>query len=261
MSERDPQFLSVGTGDEARQIAYRHEPGTETAERPGVIWLSGFRSDMLGSKALEVARVAREAGNAVTRFDYSGHGESGGKFIDGTISRWLEETLAVFDKCCTGPTVIVGSSMGGWMALLLALARKSSGKVAGLVLIAPAPDFTEDLLWNAFPEEARRAIETKGVYEHPSDYSDEPDVYTRALIEDGRKNLLLGASIDPGCPVRILQGMEDQDVPWEHAMKLVSRLPVSDVTITLVRDGDHRLSRMEDIMNRILPAIAEFGVG
>ena len=257
MSERDPQFLSVGEAGEARQIAVRHEPG----KAPGVIWLSGFKSDMLGSKVVEVARVARETGNAITRFDYSGHGESGGEFVDGTISRWLEETLAVFDRFCTQPTVIVGSSMGGWIALLLALARKKSGNVAGLVLVAPAPDFTEELLWKEFPEDVRHQIESTGRYERPSEYSDAPYIYTRDLIEDGRKHLVLGGTIDPGCPVRILQGMQDADVPWQHVMELVSRLPVSDVTLTLIRDGDHRLSREQDIEGRLLPALAEFGIG
>ncbi|MEI2386188.1 alpha/beta hydrolase [Breoghania sp. JC706] len=257
MSEREPQFLSVGEGAAARQIAVRHEPG----KAPGVIWLSGFKSDMLGSKVVEVARAAREAGNAVTRFDYSGHGESGGAFVDGTISRWLEETQAVFDRFCTQPTIIVGSSMGGWLALLLALSRKHTGNVAGLVLVAPAPDFTEELLWKEFPDDVKHQIETTGRYERPSEYSDEPYIYTRELIEDGRRNLVLGGSIDPGCPVRILQGMQDADVPWQHAMELVSRLPSSDVTVTLVRDGDHRLSRPQDIEGRLLPALAEFGVG
>ncbi|MDJ0932844.1 alpha/beta hydrolase [Breoghania sp.] len=257
MSERDPQFLSVGEGSSQRQIAVRHVPG----KAPGVIWLSGFKSDMLGSKAVEVACVAREAGHAVTRFDYSGHGESGGAFVDGTISRWLEETQAVFDTFCTQPTVIIGSSMGGWIALLLALSRKQTGNVAGLILVAPAPDFTEELLWKEFPEDVKHQIETTGRYERPSEYADEPYFYTRELIEDGRKNLVLGGSVDPGCPVRIFQGMQDTDVPWQHALELVSRLPLSDVTLTLIRDGDHRLSRPQDIEGRLLPALGDFGIG
>lgn len=258
MSEREPQFITVGEGAQARKIAVRHEPGNA----PGILWLSGFKSDMLGSKAVEAANWARAAGHTATRFDYSGHGESDGAFEDGTISRWLEETIAVVERFCDQPTIVVGSSMGGWLALLLARAMKQRGAdtVAGLVLIAPAADFTEELMWTGFSDEVRRTLMETGRYERPSDY-DEPYVITRALIEDGRNNLLMGGSIEPGCAVAILQGMQDEDVPWTHTMEIVSRLPADDVTVTLIKDGDHRLSRPQDIELRLIPALVAFGIG
>jgi pimeloyl-ACP methyl ester carboxylesterase len=216
---------------------------------------------MNGTKALALDAWAADHGRGCVRFDYSGHGESGGQFIDGTIGRWLEESVAVFAQFCSGPTVVIGSSMGGWMALLLAreIARRApNASLAGLVLIAPAPDFTEELMWKGFSPEIRREIETKGVWLRPSEYGDgTPYPITRGLIEEGRNHLLLGGSIDVGCPVRILQGVQDPDVPWQHAVELSSRLARDDVVLTLVKDGDHRLSRPEDI-ERLLAAVAEF---
>jgi pimeloyl-ACP methyl ester carboxylesterase len=194
------------------------------------------------------------------RFDYSGHGESGGDFRAGTIGRWLEESLAVFEAYAEGPQVVIGSSMGGWIALLLlqALRKRAGmkGSVAGLVLIAPAVDFTEVLMWQRFPAKVRREIEENGVWLRPSDYG-EPYPITRALIEEGRNHLLLGRMIETGCPVRILQGVQDPDVPWNHAVELTSRLAQDDVVLTLVKDGDHRLSRAEDL-ERLIKAVAEF---
>ncbi|GEC15622.1 alpha/beta hydrolase [Nitrobacter winogradskyi] len=250
------QFIEVGGGDAARRITVRARRGGA----PGLFWLGGFRSDMAGTKALALDAWAAEHGRACVRFDYSGHGESGGEFTDGTISRWLEESLAVFDAFCEGPQVVIGSSMGGWIALLLAraVARRASARatLSGLVLIAPAPDFTEELMWKAFSPEARHALETHGVWLRPSDYGD-PYPITRKLIEDGRSHLLLGGSISTGCPVRILQGAQDTDVPWRHAFALTERLPSDDVVLTMIRDGDHRLSRPQDIA-RILAAVGEF---
>jgi pimeloyl-ACP methyl ester carboxylesterase len=215
---------------------------------------------MAGTKALALDAWAAERGRACVRFDYSGHGESAGDFTDGTIGRWLEESLAVFDAFCEGPQIVIGSSMGGWIALLLARALASReaprAPLAGLVLIAPAPDFTEELMWKTFSPEARYAIETGGVWLRPSDYG-EPYPITRNLIEDGRHHLLLGSSITTGCPVRILQGAQDLDVPWRHAFALTERLPNDDVVLTMIRDGDHRLSRPQDIA-LILAAVAEF---
>jgi pimeloyl-ACP methyl ester carboxylesterase len=252
--------LNLGTGSEQRAIAIRRDEGID----PGVIWLGGFKSDMKGTKAEALAAWARENGRACVRFDYSGHGESGGDFHAGTIGRWLEESLAVFEAYARGPQVVVGSSMGGWLALLLVRAlrrRKMEGKpadgpVAGLVLIAPAVDFTEVLMWQRFPAKVKQEIETKGVWLRPSDYG-EPYPITRSLIEEGRDHLLLGAMIETGCPVRILQGVQDPDVPWNHAVELTSRLAQDDVVLTLVKDGDHRLSRPEDI-ERLMRAVAEF---
>ncbi len=227
------------------------------------MWLGGFKSDMQGTKAQALADWAAKAGRACVRFDYSGHGESGGAFTDGTIGRWLEESLAVFDRCCSGPQVLIGSSMGGWITLLLARELKRRAKknpkatLAGMVLIAPAVDFTEELMWKRFTPEIKRELEDKGVWARPSQYSDEPYLVTRQLIEEGRRHLLLGGMIETGCPVRILQGVADPDVPWQHAQALVARLACDDVVLTLVKDGDHRLSRPEDI-ERLIRAVAEF---
>jgi pimeloyl-ACP methyl ester carboxylesterase len=216
---------------------------------------------MRGTKAEALADYTAQSGRAFVRFDYSGHGESGGRFEDGTITRWLEEAAAVFDQHTRGSQVIVGSSMGGWIALLLArsLAGRSAPKasLAGLVLIAPAPDFTETLMWEQFSPAAKREIEEKGMWMRPSDYGEDPYPITRALIEDGRKHLLLDRPIELGCPVRILQGVQDPDVPYAHAIKLVSCLAQDDAVLTLVKDGDHRLSRPEDI-ERLIRTIDEF---
>jgi pimeloyl-ACP methyl ester carboxylesterase len=256
MSEPSLTSVTVGTGQAARRIAVRLREGAA----PGVFWLGGFKSDMQGTKAVALDAWAAKAGRACIRFDYSGHGESGGAFTDGTIGRWLEESAAVFERFARGPQVLVGSSMGGWIALLLARELRqravAGSKLAGLVLIAPAADFTEELMWKKFSPEVKRQIETTGAWQRPSEYSAEPYVITRGLIEDGRRHLLLGGLIETGCPVRILQGVQDPDVPWQHAMELSSRLARDDVVMTLVKDGDHRLSRPEDI-ERLIAAVQE----
>ena len=256
--EAEPVLIEVGKDDSARRIAVRAREGSA----PGLFWLGGFNSDMKGTKALALDAWAAEHGRASVRFDYSGHGESEGMFADGTIGRWLEESVAVFEQFCTGPQVVIGSSMGGWMALLLAreiAKRPRNASLAGLVLIAPAPDFTEELMWKGFSPEIRGEIETKGVWLRPSQYGDgAPYPITRALIEEGRNHLLLGSSIEVGCPVRILQGGQDPDVPWRHAFTLAQRLPADDVVLTMIQDGDHRLSRPQDIA-RIIAAVAEIG--
>jgi pimeloyl-ACP methyl ester carboxylesterase len=258
IADQAPDFIDVGEGPSARRIAVRARSG----QGPGLFWLGGFKSDMQGTKALALDGWAKEHCRASVRFDYSGHGESGGDFADGTIGRWLEESLAVFERFCAGPQVVIGSSMGGWMALLLAREiRKRAGKaqLAGLVLIAPAPDFTEELMWKNFPAKVKAEIESKGLWLRPSEYGDgSPYPITRNLIEEGRNHLVLGAAIDIGCPVRILQGAQDPDVPWQHAFALTHRLPADDVVLTLIQDGDHRLSRPQDIA-RILAAVAEIG--
>jgi pimeloyl-ACP methyl ester carboxylesterase len=238
--------IDVGQGGAERRIAVMARPGNA----PPVVWFGGFRSDMRATKAEALDRWAEQAGRAFVRFDYSGHGESSGRFEDGTISRWLEDGLAVIESFVRERPILVGSSMGAWLALLAtrALATdKPELAPCALILIAPATDFTERLMWDAFPPDVKRAIETDGVHLRPSLYSDEPYPITRDLIEDGRRHLLLDRPIAPGCPVHIVQGMKDPDVPWEHAMKLVDRLPGENVQLTLVKDGDHRLSRPEDI--------------
>ncbi len=258
MNDHCPKFISVGTGNAARRIAVRSREGAT----PGLLWLGGFRSDMKGTKAQALDLWARDHGRAMVRFDYSGHGESGGSFADGTIGRWLEDSLAVFDGFCRGPQVVIGSSMGGWLALLVQreLSRRdraSAATIAGMVLIAPAVDFTEELMWKRFPPEVKREIEEVGVWARPSQYSDQPYPITRVLLEEARDHLLLGGMIETGCPVRILQGVRDPDVPWRHAVELTSRFAQDDVVLTLVKDGDHRLSRPEDI-ERLIAAVAEF---
>lgn len=262
MSDREPRFVTIGAGEQARSLAVRVGAG----EPPGLFWLGGFKSDMKGAKAEALAAWAEQHGRACVRFDYSGHGESGGDFRAGTIGRWLEESLGVFDAFCRGPQIVIGSSMGGWLALLLVreLRRRSTvtpaaASVLALVLIAPAVDFTEVLMWNKFPAKTKREIETTGFWLRPSPYSDEPYIITRGLIEEGRNHLLLSGLIETGCPVRILQGVKDEDVPWRHAVELVSRIARDDVVLTLVKDGDHRLSRPEDI-ERLIAAVAEFAL-
>jgi len=255
------QSVTIGKEADARQIAVISREG----KGPPVVWLGGFKSDMRGTKAEALDRWAADKGRACTRFDYSGHGESGGTFEDGTIGRWLEESVAVFTQCCEGPQVVVGSSMGGWMALLLVRElrkRAEAGQtpkasVAGLVLIAPAVDFTEELMWKQFPAAVKKEIEQKGLWLRPSAYAEGPYPITRRLIVEGRDHLMLGGLIETGCPVRILQGVQDEDVPWTHASELVARFARDDVVLTLVKDGDHRLSRPEDI-ERLLAAVAEF---
>ena len=258
MDDDSLKFVAVGAGSERRRLAVRQHAGAA----PGLFWLSGYKSDMQGTKAQALAHWAEQAGRACVRFDYSGHGESEGRFTDGTIGRWLTDSLAVFDACCSGPQIAVGSSMGGWLALLMVRALKArlsaAAAIAGLVLIAPAVDFTEELMWKRFTPAIKRELEEKGVWARPTEYSAEPYLVTQQLIEEGRNHLLLGGMIETGCPVRILQGVEDQDVPWRHAVELVSRLASDDVVLTLVKDGDHRLSRPEDI-ERLIRAVAEFG--
>jgi pimeloyl-ACP methyl ester carboxylesterase len=239
-----------------RTIAVR----TREGRSPGLVWLGGFKSDMKGTKAEALDRWAASEGRACVRFDYSGHGESGGAFTDGTISRWLEESVAVYLQFAHGAQVLIGSSMGGWLALLLAKAvseRPGAAPIAGMVLIAPAVDFTEELMWKQFPDATRQQIERTGTWMRPSAYGEEPYPITRALIEDGRRHLLLGGLIETRCPVHILQGVEDPDVPWRHAIELVSRFSRDDVVLTLIKDGDHRLSRPEDI-ERLIGAVKEF---
>jgi pimeloyl-ACP methyl ester carboxylesterase len=261
MNDSCLKTLAIGTGAAARMIAVRQRAGAA----PGLFWLGGFKSDMRGSKAEALDQWAAAQGRACTRFDYSGHGESDGAFAEGSIGRWLEEGVQVFTTCCIGPQVVIGSSMGGWLALLLLRElrkREKAGQpakasVAGLVLIAPAVDFTEELMWKKFPAAVKREIEDKGSWLRPSSYSDEPYPITRHLIVEGREHLMFGDLIETGCPVRILQGVQDEDVPWSHTVELVSRFARDDVVLTLVKDGDHRLSRPEDI-ERLIAAVAEF---
>jgi hypothetical protein len=222
---------------------------------PTVVWLGGFRSDMAGTKAEALADWAADSDRAYLRFDYLGHGESSGDFQGkGTITRWREDALAVLDDLVEGPAVLVGSSMGGWIACLAAMARPK--RVASMVLIAPAPDFTEKLMAPGIPPEGHADLAKGGVWLRPSEYGD-PYPITRALLEDGARWSILGSGPIPiEVPVRILQGGEDPDVPWRHALELAEALKGDDVTFTLIKDGDHRLSRPQDIA-RLLAAMDE----
>ena len=249
------EFLAVGAGADGRPIAVERRAG----RAPGLFWLSGFRSDMTGSKASALDAFGASHGLAVTRFDYSGHGQSSGDFNLGTISRWLEEAIAVLTTT-SGPQILVGSSMGGWLALLLAreLRRAGSNRIAGLVLIAPATDMTE-LMLSQMPRRAQKLLGTQGYVEVPSEYSEDPYRINRALIEDGKQHLLFGRAIEIGAPVTILQGARDKDVPKEHAMKLVEHLLTDPVTVTIVPDAEHRMSRPEDLalLERAIEQIIE----
>ena len=227
--------------EDGETIAYSRRNG----KSPGVVWLGGFKSDMTGTKAQTLDAWAETSGRAFLRFDYQGHGASSGAFRDGTITRWGDDALAVLDHLCDGPQVLVGSSMGAWIALLTARARPE--KVAALLLLAPAADFTEALMWGRMSPEIRREIMEHGEWQRPSSYGDGPYPITRALIEDGRRHLLLGAPIEIDAPVHILQGMKDPDVPWQHALKLVEKLSGNPV-LTLIKDGDHRLSTPDDLI-------------
>ena len=211
---------------------------------PTVVFLPGFNSDMAGVKAIGLRDACAATGQAMLRLDYSGHGSSGGAFTDGTIGRWMADALCVIDGLTEGPLLLVGSSMGGWIALLIALRRPE--RVHAIVGVAAAPDFTETLMWDAMSPAEQAIFRTAGRKEIASDYGD-PYVITTALIEDGRTHRLLGGPIAITCPVRLLQGQCDDDVPWETALTLARLLTSADVEVTLIKDGDHRLSRDSDI--------------
>jgi len=249
LASEKPRFFTIGNPPNQRRIAFRRRAPAASGGI-GLVWLGGYRSDMASTKAAALDAEAERLGLAFLRFDYSGHGFSSGRLEDGTISRWLEEALTLFRAHTVGPQIAIGSSMGGYLALLLARALAEAdedARLQGLILIAPAVDFTEALIWAQAPEEARRAIMEDGAWRPPSAYSDEPDCFTRALIEDGRKHLLLGGMIRTRCPVAILQGMRDEAVPYAHALRLMERLAGDPATLTLVKDGDHRLSRPQDL--------------
>jgi pimeloyl-ACP methyl ester carboxylesterase len=232
---------AILTRPDGATIAYHASPG----KAPGVIFCPGFMSDMGGTKAMALEAACHAAGRGYVRFDYQGHGLSSGKFEDGTIGRWSEDTLAILDDVAQGPQVLVGSSMGGWIMLLAALARPE--RVAGLVGVAPAADATQELMWAELSDEIKEVLRRDGVWRAPSQYSDEPYAITLNFIEEGRNHLLLGGPIPIRCPVRVHHGMEDPDVPWRHSLRLVDALQSDDVTVTFVKRGDHRLSEPADI--------------
>jgi pimeloyl-ACP methyl ester carboxylesterase len=248
MADARLQMLAVGAAE--RRIAYLRQSAMRSSG-PGILWLSGFKSAMTSTKADALAGWARRHGVGCLRFDYSGHGQSPGAFEDGTISRWLEEARAAFCRLSRGPQIVVGSSMGGYLALLLlrdllARAPRQAQRLRGLVLIAPAWDMTE-LLWRGMPRDARAELTSKGVYQRPSRYDDGPYPITRALIADGRRHLLWHTPFDPGRPVHILHGRADAEVPFAHSRTLLRRLAGARARLIPVAGGDHRLSRPEDL--------------
>ena len=231
-------------------VAYARSEGSA----PTVVFLGGFRSDMTGTKAMALEAWAQRSGHAYLRFDYLGHGQSSGRFEDGTIGRWLDDSLAAIDQLTTGRLVLVGSSMGGWLSLLAARARPQ--RLAGLVLIAAAPDFTERMLLKGLSPGDRAALERDGRLERPSQYSPEPSVFTWKLIEEGRKHLLLDSRLELPCPVRLLHGQSDPDVPWEYSLQIARHLEAPEVITTFIKGGDHRLSTPADIA-RLIATVEE----
>jgi len=252
VSDREPQFLDIGKPGArgARRIAYLNDPSPSPGGI-GLFWLAGYKSDMASTKATELAAFARDRGYGYTRFDYSGHGLSSGKFEDGSIGAWLEEAETVFRSASQGPQIVIGSSMGGHIALLMLRrmmreAPEEAKRIAAVVLIAPAWDMTEELMWKQFPEAARRELLENGVYLEPSEYG-EPYAITKLLIEEGRNHLFKAEPFDPARPVVILQGGEDKAVPIAHARKLLEFLTGDWAKMIEIPDGEHRLSRPEDL--------------
>ncbi|WP_299440898.1 alpha/beta hydrolase [uncultured Rhodospira sp.] len=237
------------TRPDGATIAYHATAG----KGPGVVFIHGFMSDMTGSKAVHLEAWARRTGRAFVRFDQRGHGQSDERFEDGTIGAWADDLIQVLDHVTEGPQVLVGSSMGGWLMLLAALARPQ--RVAALVGIAAAPDFTEELMWSLFDDAARATLERDGVLYAPTEYGDDPYPITKRLIDEGRDHLLLGGPIPIRCPVRLIQGMKDESVPWQTAQRLLERLDSDDVDLTLIKSGEHRLSEPHDLAR--LEAVVE----
>lgn len=255
MAEPKPQFLEVRSGGTTRRLAFLKQDGAG----PPVVWLGGFRSDMRATKAEALAQWAAKQGRSFLRLDYSGHGESDGNFADSTLSVWLEDALAVIEAHTSEPAILVGSSMGGWIGLLVAKRLRQtapSHAPCGLVLIAPAVDFTHELMWPELPPAIRELIARDGVWMRPSAYSPEPTPITQRLFEDARQHLLFGQPIRTGCPVHIMQGLRDPDVPWQHAIRLVEHLPSDPVKLALIKDGDHRLSGPDDLVRLVAAAAA-----
>ncbi len=245
------QFITVGQGEESRRVACILG-GRRSDTTCGIVWLPGFKSEMTSTKASALAEWAAAQGRPMTRLDYSGHGQSAGNFEDGSISRWLEEVRHVFETLTSGSQIVVGSSMGGYLALLLlrALIRDApfeAARIEALILIAPAWDMTERLMTPRLTADARRQLAETGVYLRPSAYGDGPYPITLNLLDDGRRHLIGNAPFDPGRPVHILHGLQDPDVPWEHTLDLVAHLDGDWTTVTAIPEGDHRLSRPEDI--------------
>jgi len=246
----EPSFL---VKEDGARIAYHMTPG----RTPGIVFLGGFSSDMTGTKVIALEAFAKERGHAFLRLDYQGHGQSSGTFADGTIGVWHSDALAVIDSVTKGPLIAVGSSMGGWMMLLTAVQRPD--RIVGLVGVAAAPDFTEDLMWLRFSDDIKRILRRDGVYREPSIYGDEPYTITLRLIEEGRDHLVLRSPISIRAPIRLLHGMADPDVPYQVAFQIAERVCSKDVQVYLIKDGDHRLSTDRDlgILTRTVGALLD----
>lgn len=247
-----PQFHDASNGT---RIAYEKTDG----RAPTVVFCGGFKSDMSGTKATALESHCRSIGQAYLRFDYGGHGESSGAFTDGTIGQWTDDALAAIDALTDGPLILIGSSMGGWIALLVALARKD--RLAGLIGLAAAPDFTQRLMWDQFTDDQRTAIDTDGFVDLPSDYDDEPYRITKGLIEDGRNHLLMDAEIDLDVPVRLIHGQKDQDVPCQISFDIMDKISGGDVEVALVKDGVHNLSEPDDLRRMTMTLDRILGTG
>jgi pimeloyl-ACP methyl ester carboxylesterase len=243
--------LDLGPG---HAIAYRRIAPRSGGQRPTVVFIGGFMSDMKGRKAEALADICSRRGQGFLRFDHFAHGESSGTMEEATVGGWARDAVAVLDRLTQGPLVLVGSSMGAWVMLLAALARPE--RIHALVGLAAAPDFTEELVWNAYTAAEQERLMREGKIVEPSAYGDRPYIFTRELIEDGRQHLLLGAPIAIAAPVRLLHGIADRDVPYTTSLRLADKLTTADVIVTLIKDADHRLSRDEDLA-RIAAIVAE----
>ncbi len=249
---------NIVTRPDGATLAYVRSPAAPGDRRPGVVFCGGFVSDMSGTKATYLEAFCRRRKQACVRFDYFGHGVSSGRFEDGTIGRWAEDAIAVLDAATEGPQVLVGSSMGGWIAVLAAMARPD--RIAGLVGVAAAADFTEDLIRDGLGDAARAALARDGVWYRPSDYDEQPQAITQRLLDEGRDRLVLRAPVPIACPVRLLHGIDDPDVPWQQSLRLAEAITGGDVRLTLVKNAGHRLSRDQDLA-LIAAAVAELSDG
>jgi len=250
MSDASPEFFDRPDG---ARIAYHKTKG----KGPCVVFLPGFRSDMTGDKALTLEALCQARGQAFLRFDYTGHGASSGEFAEGSIGEWSRDAIAAIEALTDGPLLLIGSSMGGWIMLIAALEMRE--RIAGLVGIAAAPDFTEELMWNSMSDEQRTELIDNGVIYQPSEYDPEPTPITMRMIEDGRKHLLLGGPITLDCPVRLIHGQRDFDVPWEWSERIANAISSEDVEVIYVKAGDHRLSEPNDLrrLSRIVDGLLD----